>query len=31
VEIAREFPTLPFRVDDERPRVRGKIREYVTL
>jgi hypothetical protein len=27
VQIAREFPTLPFRVGDERPR----IRKYVIL
>jgi DNA-binding transcriptional ArsR family regulator len=30
-EIARRFPTLPFRLGDERPRVRGKIREYLPL
>jgi DNA invertase Pin-like site-specific DNA recombinase len=31
VEIAQQFPTLPFRIGDTRPRVRGKIREYLAL
>jgi DNA invertase Pin-like site-specific DNA recombinase len=31
VEIAQQFPTLPFKVGDQRPRVRGKIREYLPL
>ena len=30
-EIARKFPTLPMRLGDQRPRVRGKIREYLPL
>lgn len=31
VEIARQLPTLGVRPGDERPHVRGKIREYVAL
>jgi DNA invertase Pin-like site-specific DNA recombinase len=31
VEIARRFPTLPVKVGDQRPRIRGKIREYLPL
>jgi DNA invertase Pin-like site-specific DNA recombinase len=31
VEIAKRFPTLPFQLGDSRPRIRGKIREYLPL
>lgn len=30
-EIAEQLPTLPFTIHDQLPRVRGKMREYVTL
>lgn len=31
VQIARQLPTLDLRLGDERPHVKGKIREYVSL
>jgi DNA invertase Pin-like site-specific DNA recombinase len=31
VEIAKQFPTLPLQLGQERPRIRGKIREYLSL
>ncbi|MFC0429906.1 recombinase family protein [Kutzneria buriramensis] len=31
VDIARQLPTLPLRLNDQRPHIKGKIREYVTL
>ncbi|EEP69797.1 hypothetical protein MCAG_00124 [Micromonospora sp. ATCC 39149] len=31
LEIARQFPTLPLNLGDERPHKRGKIREYLSL
>lgn len=30
-QIAEQLPTLPFTINDQLPRVRGKMREYVTL
>lgn len=31
VEIARQLPTLPLRLGDQRPYAKGKIRKYLTL
>lgn len=31
LQIAERFPTLGLRLGDERPHVRGKLREYLTL
>lgn len=31
VEIARQLPTLPLRLGDQRPHTKGKIRKYLTL
>jgi hypothetical protein len=31
LQIAKQLPTLDIALGDERPHVRGKIREYVTL
>jgi hypothetical protein len=31
LQIAKKLPTLGIALGDERPHVRGKIREYVTL
>jgi hypothetical protein len=31
LEIAEQLPTLGIRNGDERPHVRGKLREYVVL
>jgi hypothetical protein len=31
LEIAKQFPTLGISLGDQRPHVRGKIREYLPL